>query len=110
MKVKTGELKNNLSRYLRRLAETGESITILDRNRPIARIMPLRGARGTKKAPSWAKERTELLKKAAKLGINLTVPETQPKLLRDLHIVPRVAPDGRTDIDTVVRMRREKDY
>lgn len=109
MKVKTGELKNNLSRYLKRLAETGESITILDRDRPVAKITPIRGKRGAK-ASSWTKERAALLKKAAKLGISLTVPETEPKLLRDLRIVPRVAPDGRTDINSVVEMRREKDY
>lgn len=109
MQVKTGELKNNLSRYLKHLAETGEAITILDRNRPVARITPLRGKRGAKSS-DWAKSRADLLKKAAKLGISLTIPEIQPKLLRDLPIVPRIAPDGRTDIDTVAQMRREKDY
>ncbi len=110
MDVKTGDLKNNLSRYLKRLAETGEMITILDRNTPVARILPLRGKRGVKKDSSWTKERAALLKKAANLGINLSVSETRPAAFRDLRIVPRTAPDGRTDIETVVRMRREKDY
>lgn len=109
MKVKTGELKNNLSRYLKRLAETGESITILDRNRPIARIMPLRGKRGAKRT-AWAEERADVLERAAKLGIKLTVPETEPKPLRNISIMPRLAPDGRKDIGTVAEMRKEKDY
>jgi prevent-host-death family protein len=76
MKIKTGDLKNNLSRYLKQLAETGEPITILDRNRPVARIMPLRGQRGAKRS-AWTKERADLLERAAKLGIKLSLPETE---------------------------------
>jgi prevent-host-death family protein len=109
MKVKTGELKNNLSRYLKQLAETGESITILDRNRPVARITPLRGKRGAKRSV-WAQERADLLEKASKLGIKLSVPETEPRQLRNIPIIPRIAPDGRQDIGTVAGMRKEKDY
>src|SRR5258706_1452650 len=107
MKVKTGELKNNLSRYLKQLAETGESITILDRNRPVARIMPLRGQRGAKRS-AWTKERADVLERASKMGIKLSIPETEPKPLRNIPIIPKVAPDGRKDIDTVVGMRKEK--
>lgn len=40
MEVKTGELRNQLSRYLKRVRQTGDSITVLDRNRPIAEIRP----------------------------------------------------------------------
>ena len=109
MKVKTGELKNNLSRYLKQLAETGESITILDRNRPVAKITPLRGQRGAKRS-AWTKERAALLERAAKLGIKLSVPETEPKLLRSILIIPKLAPDGRQDVDTVASMHKEKDY
>lgn len=109
MDVKTGELKNNLSRYLKRLAETGEAITIFDRNTPVARIFPLQRKRGAKPS-EWAKRRAETLKKAAKLGIKMTIPEKEPRLLRDIPINPRIAPDGRTDIDTVAQMRRERDY
>jgi prevent-host-death family protein len=109
MKVKTGELKNNLSRYLKRLVETGESITILDRDRPVARIMPLRGKRGAKPS-AWSKERARVLERAAKLGIKLSMPETEPKLLRDIPIIPRKAPDGKQGIETVASMRGEKNY
>lgn len=38
--AKIAELKNNLSRYLARV-RAGETITVLARNRPIARIVPI---------------------------------------------------------------------
>lgn len=114
MEVKTGELKNNLSRFLKRVAQTGEPITILDRNRPVARLMPLRPPRG-KKDTAWEKTRMDLMSRAAKLGIELTMTESRPKPIRpkpsrSQGIAPTLAPDGRDDIETVVRMRREKDY
>jgi prevent-host-death family protein len=40
-KAKIGELRNNLSRYLDRV-RAGETITVLDRNQPIAQIVPVR--------------------------------------------------------------------
>ncbi|MFU8847441.1 MAG: type II toxin-antitoxin system Phd/YefM family antitoxin [Opitutales bacterium] len=40
MEVKTGELRNQLSRYLKRVRQTGDIITVLDRNRPVAEIRP----------------------------------------------------------------------
>jgi len=40
MEVKTGELRTHLSRYLKRVRQTGDSITVLDRNRPVAEIRP----------------------------------------------------------------------
>ena len=109
MEVKTGQLKNNLSRYLKRVAQTGETITIMDRNRPVARLSPIRGKR-TKADSEWAKERAAILARAAKFGIKITVPESRPRPLNSLGIEPQVAPDGRTDICTVVEMRKEKDY
>lgn len=40
MEVKTGALRDHLSRYLRRVRETGDSIVVFDRNEPIAEIRP----------------------------------------------------------------------
>ena len=46
-KAGIAELKNNLSRYLDQV-KNGESILVLDRNQPVARIVPLhRVPRGT---------------------------------------------------------------
>jgi prevent-host-death family protein len=43
-RAKIGELKNNLSRYLDHV-RSGGPVVILDRDRPIAEIVPLRDAR-----------------------------------------------------------------
>lgn len=109
MDVKTGDLKNNLSRYLKRVAQTGEPITILDRNKPVARLMPIPQSR-KRKISTWEKERADMLARAEKLGIKIRISEKEPRPLNSLGITPRVAPDGRTDINSVVEMRREKDY
>ncbi|CAN5641099.1 hypothetical protein BH20CHL7_BH20CHL7_19610 [soil metagenome] len=45
-RVGVAELKDNLSRYLR-AAEGGLEVEVTDRDRPIARIGPLRGAGAT---------------------------------------------------------------
>jgi prevent-host-death family protein len=46
-KAGIAELKNNLSRYLDQV-KGGESILVLDRNQPVAQIVPLeKGSRGT---------------------------------------------------------------
>ena len=39
--VKIGELKNQLSAHLR-YVQQGEEVVVLDRNRPVARILPIR--------------------------------------------------------------------
>jgi prevent-host-death family protein len=39
-RVKIAELKDQLSRYLREV-ERGEEVEVTDRNRPVARIVPL---------------------------------------------------------------------
>ena len=44
--VKTAEFKNHLSRYLHLIRETGEEITVFDRNRPIAKVVPFGATTG----------------------------------------------------------------
>jgi prevent-host-death family protein len=41
MQVSVREMKNNLSKYLRR-ARAGADVVITDRGRPVARLMPMR--------------------------------------------------------------------
>jgi len=48
-RVKIGELRNGLSRYLTRV-KGGETVTIYDRDTPIAEIVPLRPKPRTKKS------------------------------------------------------------
>ena len=109
MKVKTGELKNNLSRFLKQLAQTGESITVLDRNRAVARLIPLPKKRAST-GSAWTEERQRLLSRALKKGVKLQLPKTEPPPMKALKVVPLTAPDGRTDVESVVRMRKEKHY
>jgi prevent-host-death family protein len=45
MKAKIADLKNNLSRYLDHV-KAGRTVMILDRNTPVARIVPLTKVRG----------------------------------------------------------------
>jgi prevent-host-death family protein len=106
MDVKTGELKNRLSHYLR-LVEHGETITVLVRNRPVAKLVP---AIKKPAASSWKIERERLIREAANLNITLHLPETEPKPFHSIKVSPRVAPDGRTDISTMEMIRNEREY
>lgn len=106
MKVKTAELKNRLSHYLR-LVEQGETITVMLRNTPVARLVP---AAKNPKASSWKVERERIIQEAGKLGIKLRPPEEKPKPFSSLKVNPVVAPDGRTDISTMEMIRNERDY
>jgi len=81
--VKIAELKARLSEFLR-IVQTGESIAVLDRNRPVAQIIPMveeRGLRVRKPAPGSPKPNKVPLPKTAKLGVDvldLLLEERQP--------------------------------
>lgn len=53
MEVKTGNLRNNLSRYLKRVRQTGDTIVILDRDVPIAEIHPFQGKNADTASDVW---------------------------------------------------------
>ncbi len=111
MRVKTADLKNHLSKYLRRVRETGESITICDRDKPVAILSSLPAdAAGAVEDRKWLDERERLLKKAKELGIRITVPTRRPRPMREIFGEPPVAPDGRTDIKTIDLIRGGRDY
>lgn len=111
MQIKTAELKNNLSKYLRRVRETGESITICDRDKPVAVLSPLPPeAVESEEDREWLKERERILKKAKKLGGRLTLSRKCPRPMRELALHPTLAPDGRTDIKTIDLVRGGRDY
>jgi prevent-host-death family protein len=108
MEVKTGELKNNLSRYIKRVTQTGEPVTILDRNNPVALLMPLRRKRSL--PMGWEKEKLVLLALAAKHGIHLELPLKKPIPLRDIPISPRSSMSSKNGVNSIVEMRQEKNY
>jgi prevent-host-death family protein len=71
--VKIAELKARLSEFLR-IVQTGESIAVLDRNRPVARIVPMvegRGLRVRKPVPGSLKLNKVPLPKPAQLGVDV---------------------------------------
>lgn len=55
MEVKTGELRNQLSRYLKRVQQTGDSIIVLDRNRPVAEIRPYVDEASNSRSDIWTR-------------------------------------------------------
>ena len=48
MKANIATLKNNLSRYLKSV-QAGEEVVVMDRDTPVARIVPFRQAPGSKR-------------------------------------------------------------
>lgn len=57
MEVKTGQLRDHLSRYLKRVQQTGDSLVVMDRNTPVAEIRPFRATRPAEAGSVWAARR-----------------------------------------------------
>lgn len=105
--VKIADLKNNLSRHLLHVRKGGE-ITVLDRDTPVARIVPFgpreTRAKGAARDDYWTDERLLDLERqgAIRRGDPAAVSDwletTQPRKL------PAGAPGA---VDTLIRMRRE---
>lgn len=74
MEVKTGELRNQLSRYLKRVRQTGESITVMDRNRPVAELRPYADHSSDTRSNIWMR-RAELEARLGGLDEDLELPE-----------------------------------
>lgn len=55
MEVKTGKLRNQLSRYLNRVRRTGDTIIVLDRDLPIAEIRPYEADATENRSDVWSR-------------------------------------------------------
>ena len=108
MNVKTADLKNNLSKYLRRV-RAGKTFTVFDRDTPIATLSPVVPA-ATDDDVAWQRERAATIAKYAKAGVHITPPLKRPPSPIFADIMPSVAPDGRTDIKTIDLVRGGRDY
>lgn len=53
MEVKTGALRDHLSRYLRQVRQTGDTIVVLDRDQPIAEIRPYQAVKPKQRSGIW---------------------------------------------------------
>lgn len=105
MRVKTAELKNHLSGYLRRVRENHETIIVCDRDVPVAVLAPLEEAG---KDSRWHNQCREMAAEFEKVGLVSRFPSERvtgmPK------VVPAKAKDGRTDVSKVEEIRRSRDW
>lgn len=77
MEVKTGQLRNHLSRYLKRVRQTGTSITVMDRNQPIAEIIPYTEAHAPHgRSDAWTR-RAQVELQWGRLDEDVELPERQ---------------------------------
>ena len=74
MEIKTGELRNHLSRYLKRVRQTGDTITVMDRSRPIAEIRPHEGDTQVASADVWTR-RAQLEAELGSLDEDIELPK-----------------------------------
>jgi len=105
VKVKTAELKNNLSRYLRRVREAGETIVVCDRDKPVAVLGPLPAENLD---PKQKVELDEMQLRFAEAGLQFRRPTVPVTKLPKVRTTP--APDNRTDVVSVEEMRRARDW
>lgn len=108
--VKIADLKNNLSRHLARVREGGE-LTVLDRDTPIARIVPFapRLVAGGKSAETraGALEARAHVAELQRLGIlGPGEPDGLAAWVRT-HTPPRLPKGTPSAVDLLLQMRRE---
>ncbi|MCC5839712.1 MAG: type II toxin-antitoxin system Phd/YefM family antitoxin [Opitutales bacterium] len=61
--MKTGNLRNNLSRYLKRVRQTGETIVVLDREEPVAELRPYGGTVAEVAKDVWSQRERHIREK-----------------------------------------------
>ena len=106
MNVKTADLKNNLSRYLARIRQSGDTIIVCDRNEPVATLAPI----PLRPDKEWETFRLKTLARAKKVGLSIEIPLRRPDRSKKTRVHPTFAPDGRTDIRTIELVRKGRDY
>lgn len=103
MRVKTADLRNNLSQYLRKVREEEATIVVCDRDRPVAMLSPV----ADESDLEWERHKAGMQALAKRTGMPVRVPAKRPV---EPGSGPLAAPDGRTDINTITTMREERDY
>jgi prevent-host-death family protein len=107
--AKIADLKNNLSRYLAHVRRGGE-ITVLDRDTPIARIVPFAppqrtGARRSRRRDDyWTPGRLEELERH---GLVKRGDPSAVTAWLDAHRPPRLPKGSPSAVALLLRMRRE---
>jgi prevent-host-death family protein len=93
-----GELRNNLSGYLREVRQ-GEEILIHDRNIPIAKIVPY--------VPYSIEEQERILIATGQMTSPRNPPEDREKFIKEFLARPRPKIPGRAAIQAVLDEREE---
>lgn len=107
MKVKTADLKPNLSSYVRYVRETGEPVEILLREKSVAYLTPVCGEK--RPTPQQIQDAKALERALAETGLTCQMGRASSDPA-DVVPTPVAAGDGRTDVSTVDTMRNEKDW
>jgi prevent-host-death family protein len=108
--VKIADLKNNLSRHLARVRRGGE-ITVLDRDTPVARIVPFTHAETSGgRATERPRDRTDAAERVAALARQGVLSPGNPRAVADWVEDHRpIAREAGTAsaVDLLLEMRRE---
>ena len=108
MRVKTAELKNRLSHYLRQIQESGESIEVCVRDRAVAVLLPVEAEQDSDRA-AGRREREALRRQMGAVGLIYEAPMGSRKGAQ-LEMEPQEAGDGKLDRRTIDEMRGERDW
>jgi prevent-host-death family protein len=104
--IKIADLKNNLSRHLARVRRGGE-ITVLDRDTPVARIVPFVHGEKTTRAGSDRSAGAERIADLARQGVlSPGDPQALAAWLED-HRPGRLPKGSPSAVDVLLQMRRE---
>lgn len=108
--VKIADLKNNLSRYLMHVRQ-GSEVTVLDRDTPIARIVPFSprgaGVKGKGAARASGQESKDRVAELQRIGIlGVGDPNGFAQWVRT-HKPVRLPPGSPGAVDLLLQMRRE---
>lgn len=104
MKVKVAELKAHLSKYLRRVRESDEPVEIYLREEPVAYLVSKPGKRADGESAALLKEGLR------QVGLALAGDRREAASPAEFQPRPRPPGDKREVANSVVSMRREKDY
>ena len=75
--VKTGKLRDQLSHYLKRVRQTGDSIIVMDRNHPVAEIRPYQDPLESQTTADVWTRRAYFEKKLSSLDEDFELPRRQ---------------------------------
>jgi antitoxin (DNA-binding transcriptional repressor) of toxin-antitoxin stability system len=105
MKIKVVDLKTNLSKVLRDIQSSGETLEVCVRESTVAYLSPIHPKQAD---TNPAREANQLSKRLAEVGLMVDVPHlpsgpiSRPKIHR--------AGDERTDVSTAQGIRAEKNW